>query len=250
MSNSLSKSTLLKLRRWNTPTIYNGWEAITSHDRMEGNFNVDETRDYMPHMGPMVGYAVTMVTEPSNPSHMENKQAWKEYLSYVAGLKGPKIAVIQDLDAPNIVGSIFGEVVSSIHKALGCVGVIVDGAIRDIDEMNVLGLKALARRLCVGHGYAHPVRWNCEVTAFGCKVNSGNLVHADKHGFIVIPPEDEERLLEASLLLEDSECDSMIQAARFTEGDTVDRILEDFNAAMVKHGEMIKVTEQKFRSGR
>ena len=57
---------LLQLSRWNTPSIYNGWEQITQHDICRGVFNAEETRDFMPHMGPMVGYAVTVVFEPSN----------------------------------------------------------------------------------------------------------------------------------------------------------------------------------------
>ena len=69
----LSHSDLLKLKRWNTPTIYNGWEQITKRDNARAGFNLEETRDFMPQMGPMVGYAVTVVIQPSNPSH---KKKW------------------------------------------------------------------------------------------------------------------------------------------------------------------------------
>ncbi|HBB75210.1 MAG TPA: dimethylmenaquinone methyltransferase, partial [Planctomycetaceae bacterium] len=67
----LSHGDLLQLKRWNTPTIYNGWEQITKHDVAAAGWNPDETRDFMPQMGPMVGRAVTLVVEPSNPSHKE-----------------------------------------------------------------------------------------------------------------------------------------------------------------------------------
>ena len=80
---------------------------------------------------------------------------------------GPKIVVVQDLDKPETFGSFWGEVNSSIHKALGCVGTITDGAIRDLDEMRAVGYKAIARRLCVGHAYTCPVRWGCAVEVFG-----------------------------------------------------------------------------------
>ena len=66
---ALPQSELLQLKRWNTPTIYNGWEQITKHNSCEDAFNIEETRDFMPQMGPMVGYAVTVVIEPSNPKH-------------------------------------------------------------------------------------------------------------------------------------------------------------------------------------
>ena len=97
---------LLKLKRWNTPTIYNGWEQITRRDHSKEGINLEETRDFMPHMGPMVGYAVTLVVEPSNPKHREtNPNAWSEYRRYVAGVPGPKIVVVQDLDKPRVIGS-------------------------------------------------------------------------------------------------------------------------------------------------
>jgi hypothetical protein len=67
----LSHSDLLQLKRWNTPTIYNGWEQITKHNPGADAFNIEETRDFMPQMGPMVGYAVTLVIEPGNASHRQ-----------------------------------------------------------------------------------------------------------------------------------------------------------------------------------
>ena len=76
---------LLELKRWNTPTIYNGWEQITRRDRTRDGFNLEETRDFMPQMGVMVGYAVTLVVEPGNPAHREGRpNAWGEYRRYVA----------------------------------------------------------------------------------------------------------------------------------------------------------------------
>ncbi len=84
--------------------------------------------------------------------------------------------LIKNLDKPMTYGAAWGELNSNIHRALGVVGGIIDGAIRDLDEMNNAGFKALARRLAVGHGHATPVRWNCEVEVFGRKVLPGQLI--------------------------------------------------------------------------
>ena len=62
-SQKLTHADLLQLKRWNTPTIYNGWEQITQHNIARECFNLEETKDFMPQMGPMVGYAVTIVIE-------------------------------------------------------------------------------------------------------------------------------------------------------------------------------------------
>lgn len=234
----LSDAELLQLKRWNTPTIYNGWEQITSHDAAQDGFNLEEARDFMPQMGPMVGYAITVVIQPSNRRFaQENPNAWSDYRAYVASLPGPKIAVVQDLDKPRVVGAFWGEVNSNIHKALGCVGTIIDGAIRDLDEMNNAGFKALARRLCVGHACSAPMRWGCEVEVFGRKVQPGQLIHADKHGFLVVPPEDEARLLEAARFMDSNECQTMIACARSAAGKPTPEILTDFNAAAARFSE-------------
>jgi 4-hydroxy-4-methyl-2-oxoglutarate aldolase len=228
----LTDAELLQLRRWNTPTIYNGWEQITRHDPGRDGFNIEEARDFMPHMGPMVGYAVTVVFEPSNPVHRRNNpDGWSQYRAYIGSVPGPKIVVVQDLDKPQVIGAFWGEVVSGVHRALGCVGTIIDGGIRDLDEINAVGFKALARRLCVGHAYSTPIRWGCEVEVFGRKVQPGRLIHADKHGFLVVPPEDELRLLEAARFMDDNECRTLIAAARSSAGKSISDILAQCDAA-------------------
>jgi len=222
----LSHDELLQLKRWNTPTIYNGWEQITAHDRLNFGTNPEETRDFMPQMGPMVGYAVTLTVEMGNPQHpRDNPTAWLEYYRYVAGLPGPKIVVVQDLDRPAVHGSFWGEVTSNTHRALGCVGTITDGAIRDVDEMTNAGFKALARRLAVGHAYACPLRWGGPVEVFGRRIEPGQLIHADKHGFLAVPAEDAPRLLEAARFMDANECRTVIPAARSMSGLTADEMI-------------------------
>lgn len=242
----LTHADLLQLKRWNTPTIYNGWEQITKCDASVSGFNLDETRDFMPQMGPMVGYAITVVIEPSNKAHREaNANAWHEYRSYVASIPGPKIVCVQDLDKPRTIGAFWGEVNSNMHRALGCVGTIVDGAIRDVDEMTNAGFKALARRLCVGHAHVHPVRWNCEIEVFGRKIRPGDLIHADKHGFLVIAPEDQLHILEASRFMDANECQTVIPAARDSAGRSTDEILANLAEAGAQFGRNAKAKFQR-----
>ncbi|MFW5807325.1 MAG: RraA family protein [Spirochaetota bacterium] len=216
MSNiELTTAELLQLSRWNTPTIYNGWEAITSRSSIDPVFNLEECVDYMPHLGAMVGYAVTVVVEPSNPDHpKKNADAWAEYREYLKSVPGPKVVVVQDMDKPFTYGAFWGEVNSNVHRALGCVGSVIDGAIRDVDEMTRAGFKAIARRLCVGHAYSYPVKWNVPVEVFGCPVEPGQLIHGDKHGFMAIPDEDVSALLGASVFMDDNEMSSLVPAAK------------------------------------
>ncbi len=227
----LPHAELLKLKRWNTPTIYNGWEQITRRDIAQDAFNLEETRDFMPQMGPMVGYAVTVVIEPSQPGHKKNNAAWVNYRRYVAEAPGPKIVVVQDLDKPAVIGSFWGEVNSNAHRALGCVGTITDGAIRDVAEMTNAGFKALARRLCVGHAHVTPVRWGCPVKVFGTPIEPGQLIHADQHGFLAIPPEDAPNVLAAALFMDQNEINHVIRAAREAPGKSTEEILQALDDA-------------------
>ncbi|MEO8409788.1 MAG: NAD(P)-dependent oxidoreductase [Propionivibrio sp.] len=210
----LTHAQLLQLKRWNTPTIYNGWEQITAGDASRDGFNREATTDYMPQMGVMVGRAVTVVCQPSVREHKTaNPNAWNDYYAYVAAQPGPKIVLVQDLDKPGFVGAFWGEVNASIHRSLGCVGTITDGCVRDLDEMTNVGFKALAQRLCVGHAFSWPVRWGCDVEVFGTSVRPGQLIHADQHGFLAIPAADEAGLLAATDFMDDSECQHMLAAA-------------------------------------
>lgn len=227
----LSHAEILQLKRWNTPTIYNGWEQITKYNIARDCFNLEEIQDFMPQMGPMVGYAVTVVIEPSVVAHKQNPDAWSAYRRYISEQPGPKIVMVQDFDKPQVIGSFWGEVNSNVHRALGCVGTITDGAIRDLDEMTNAGFKAIAQRLCVGHAHVTPIRWNCEVEVFGTKVTPGQLIHADKHGFLAIPPEDEKNLLNAAIFMDNNECETVIEAARQSTGKSPEEILDDLDKA-------------------
>ena len=246
MSEQLTHAQLLQLKRWNTPTIFNGWEQITQSDPAADGFNLEPVQDHMPHMGPMVGYAVTVTIEPSQSSHKERiPNGWSDYRHYIAAQPGPKIVVVQDLDKPRVIGSFWGEVNANTHRALGCVGTIVDGAIRDVDEMCNAGFKGVARTLCVGHAHSWPVSWGEPVEVFGRRVEPGQLIHADKHGFLVIPKSDEARLLDASVFIDRNECETVIPAARDVAGKPMAEVLDQMDAAGVKFGEK---ASQKFGS--
>jgi regulator of RNase E activity RraA len=124
------------------------------------------------------------------------------------------------------------------------VGTIVDGAIRDLDEMTNAGFKALARRLCVGHAAVHPVRWNCEVEVFGRVIRPGQLIHADKHGFLAVPLEDEAGLLEAARFMDTNECETVIPASRGASGQNHAQIITGLSEAGRKFGE---AAQKKFQ---
>lgn len=238
----LAHSELLKLKRWNSPTIANALEQISAADPVS-LVNLEEVRDFMPEMGSMVGVAMTVVISGGDPRpKKEQPDNFKRYRDYLASVPGPKIVVVQDLDRPNCYGSIWGEVGANVARTLNCVGTITDGAVRDIDEMKNAGFIALARRLCVSHAHTWPIRWNCEVEVFGTKIRPGQLIHADKHGFIVIPEDAEARLLHAARYMDDLECDTVIPSARQQVGQSITNVLDGMNAAAAEFSRRSKET--------
>jgi regulator of RNase E activity RraA len=106
------------------------------------------------------------------------------------------------------------------------------------------GFKAIARRLSVGHAFVHPIRWNCPVEVFGRRIEPGQLIHADKHGFLAIPFGEEKGLLEAARFMDANECNTVIPAARGTAGLSKAQILRQMDAAGAAFGKAAKV---KFR---
>ncbi len=224
---TLSAAQLHKLRRWNTPTIANALEQISRADPLT-LINHDETRDFMPETGPMVGYAMTLVISGGDPRpKQEQPDNFARYREYLASAPGPKIVVVQDADHPRCHGSHWGEVGAVTARALGCVGTVTDGAIRDLDEMKAAGFKALARRLAVSHAHCWPLRWGVEVEVFGTKIRPGQLIHADKHGL----PDGWKRLLETARFMDDNECDTVIPAGTATVGLTTKDILARMQSA-------------------
>ena len=205
--------------------------------RQHDGVNFEEVRDFMPQMPPMCGWAVTVVMQPSERRHTtELPTAWSDYRRYVASVPGPKIVVVQDLDKPRCHGAGWGEVNCNNHRALGCVGALVDGAVRDVEEMTTTGMKVIARRLAVGHACAWPIRWGCEVEVFGRKISPGQLIRADKHGFLAVPPGEERGLLEAARFMDVKECQTVIAAGRSCHGLTMDETLAKMDAAAAAFG--------------
>jgi regulator of RNase E activity RraA len=120
-----------------------------------------------------------------------------DYLDYVAAEPRPSVMVMEDLDGEYVgYGAFWGEVQSNVHKALGCLGVVTNGSIRDI-PMIAAGFQMLAGSIVPSHAYVHVVDFGIDVTVHGMAVRSGDLMHADRHGAIVVPPDKIEAMRNA-----------------------------------------------------
>jgi len=228
---------MLRLQKWNTPTIYNGWEQVTKNPNYGREcFNLEPVMDHNPGMGSLVGLAVTVKIRGGERCE---KSRWSSFAQHVASLPAgiPKIIVVQDEDKPLILGSMWGEVAATFFRSLGVTGCIVDGGVRDLDEMAGVGLHAISRGVCVGHAFGvDPLEWDVPVSVFGVTVKPGQLIHADKHGFLVVPEEDETELPDATDFMDDLERRHTIVPGKEGTGMKPQEILEKMEEARVGFG--------------
>jgi regulator of RNase E activity RraA len=174
------------LRKYNTPTIANAIEVFDVRPRNEG-FMRPEIRCIFPSLGVMVGYAVTLkiqsISPPGKGAAVLPPTHWEDVMKVSA----PRVIVVEDLDEPAGLGSLWGEVNANMHKAMGCVGAITNGSVRDLDEVEPLGFHFFAQHIAVSHSYVHIVEVGTPVRVGGLTVRPGDLMHADRHGVTNIP---------------------------------------------------------------
>jgi len=182
----VSESQFGFLRSIDTPTVCNLIEIVAPERRGAG-YTVSHLHCPFPDLPPMVGFAKTVTIRArdkvSGPSYMQKRM---DYLDYVAAAPRPSVVVIEDKDDPPGYGAFWGEVQTNVHKALGCLGTITNGSVRDIPAV-AEGFQMLAGSLSPSHAYVHVVDFGAPVTIHGMAVKSGDLVHADRHGAVVVP---------------------------------------------------------------
>jgi len=201
MTDRLQENELEALKRWPTCAISNGIELFNIRPRNEG-FMLPEIKCVFPDLGPMIGYAVTaVITADSSEGRRIQPPDWWEQIQKIPG---PKVVVIHDIDRP-VLGSFWGEVNSNIYKALGCIGTVTDGSVRDLNEVRELGFHFFSSCISVSHAYVHLVEVNIPVKVGGIIVKPGDLIMGDQHGVISIPMEIARDVPKAAQLVEDWE---------------------------------------------
>jgi regulator of RNase E activity RraA len=184
-----TKAQMEFLQSIDTPTVCNLVEIVAPERRGHG-YTVTHLHCPFPDLPPIVGFAKTVTFKAKDKVPLGEAgymQKRLDYLDYVAGTPQPSIMVMEDLDGEYVgYGAFWGEVQSNVHKALGALGVVTNGSIRDI-PMIAPGFQMLAGSIVPSHAYVHVVDYGIDVTVAGMAVKSGDLIHADRHGAIVVP---------------------------------------------------------------
>jgi regulator of RNase E activity RraA len=177
------------LCRYDTCTIANAIEEFRIRLRNEG-YTRPGLRCVNGRFAPVLGYAATCRVRAADPpvtgGYYFHRTDW---WSAIESLPVPRIAVIQDLDPHPPAGACVGEVHAAMLKAFRCVGAVTNGAVRNLSAVAAMGFPMYARYAAVSHAYMHMVDFGEEVEILGLKIRSGDLLLADCHGVISIPPE-------------------------------------------------------------
>jgi 4-hydroxy-4-methyl-2-oxoglutarate aldolase len=185
----LSQQDLERLRNLDSCTVSNAIERLDLRLRNEG-FIAGTARCRFPSFPPMVGYAVTGRYRTSMPPMVERTACYYERLDwwkYVASMPAPRVMVVQDVDVRPGFGAFIGEVHANIGSALGCVGCVTNGAVRDLPAVNKLGFQMFSGSVSVSHAYAHLIDFGEPVEIGGMRIRPGDLLHGDLNGVLSIP---------------------------------------------------------------
>lgn len=176
------------LKSVDTPTVCNAIEVA------EGRRGFNRfTRGTMlcsdPAAGAMVGFARTAkISALAPPTEAADviKARRMDYYRYMSEGPRPAVTVVEDVDYPNAIGAYWGEINTTVHKGFGLSGALTNGVMRDLGDLPD-GFPVVAGSIGPSHGFVHVKEIDTPVKIFGLDIRPGELVHADRHGALVVP---------------------------------------------------------------
>ena len=176
------------LKQVDTPTVCNAIEVAQGKRGFDA-FTRGTVLCSAPEEGAIVGYArtarIAAVNPPTEPPEVI-KQRRMDYYRHMATGPRPGVAVVEDMDGDGAVGAFWGEINTTVHKGFGLSGALTNGVMRDLGDLPE-GFPVIAGSIGPSHAFVHVREIGTPVRVFGMDVNDGDLIHADRHGALVIP---------------------------------------------------------------
>ena len=187
MNPPLTPEQLDALRRLDATTLANAIE--TFHERLRNEGFMDQTvRCLFPRLPPMLGYAATVKIRGSTPPTVDGVYGDRtDWWDYILSVPAPRVVVVQDVATLLGRGSLVGAVHMNILRALGCVGAVTNGSVRDLPDAESAGFQFFAGGVSVSHAYVHIIEFGKPVEIAGLRIQPGDLLHGDLQGVQSIP---------------------------------------------------------------
>jgi len=187
MALSANQELIQSLARLDSCTVANAIETFDVRLRNTG-FTDSSVRCMFDELPPIAGYAATARVRTSEPP-MEGLNYYDrtDWWNHILTIPAPRIVVVEDVDGQPGLGAFIGELHANILLALGCVGVVTNGAVRDLPAVRAAGFQMFARNVSVSHSYSHIFDFGQTVEVGRMKVQPGDLLHGDVHGVQTVP---------------------------------------------------------------
>ena len=200
----LTAAQLDALRQIDSPTISNAIETFGVRDLVEG-FAGWELRCAFPELGTTLGYAVTCTGDTTTPSRRGDRGLMRLWDAIEKAPK-PAVVVIKDIGTDRSRSCHMGEVMATTAKALGAVGCVSDGGLRDVNEVRRLGgFQYFCPGFVVSHGHPLICDVDIDVTLSGLDIHPGDLLHGDVNGVLVIPASIADRVADEARKVQEAE---------------------------------------------
>jgi regulator of RNase E activity RraA len=183
----LPSAVLEALRSFESPLVSNAVEAFGVRDRSEG-YASRELRCHTPDLPPLVGFAVTCTANSTNPGAPRVNRL-NDLLDAVAAAPSPAVVVVQHVGPDRERSCMIGDVISTVFRRLGAVGVVTDAGIRDLSGIRerAPGFHVFSPGAVVSHGNAAVLDVNVPVSVCGLAIKPGDLLHGDESGLLTVP---------------------------------------------------------------
>jgi 4-hydroxy-4-methyl-2-oxoglutarate aldolase len=190
----LESARLEQLRLLDSCSVANAIETFDVRLRNRG-FTDSSIRCVFDDLPPMVGYAATARVRTSEPPMEGHSFYYRlDWLDHVLSIPAPRILILEDMDRHPGLGSFIGDVHANILRAIGCVGVVTNGAVRNLPEARKMQFQMYAGNRSVSHAYAHIFEFGKPVEVGRMEVQPGDLIHGDLHGVQTVPLEIADRI--------------------------------------------------------
>ena len=217
----IPSETLEALKGIDTPTLCNAIEEFQVRDRTEGFMGFD-IKCLFPALGTMTGYAITCTGRSTVPGPPGDRAGAVRLWEAVERSPKPCVVVLETIGPDRTRSCHYGDMMATLSKRLGAIGLVTDGGVRDIRTVEELGFHYFAAGATPAHGNNEIVDVGLEITVSGAVVNTGDIIHADENGVAVFPASRAGDLIEAAARVYENEAQRM---ARYDAPDfTLDEL--------------------------